>query len=288
MSRRTLLLSLGLVLLATLASGASGAGRHPAAEKAEQSFFNALNQDPRARTSARRDLMTALLADPEDARTNLLLGLSHLWLAVEGDKTNPLTIDHLILAEQFLARAQALDPSDRRIPSWLVPVRLSLMRLQGQEGRKEELLRDLLAAYAEDPNFHSFTVALLGVEADRSSPEFRRGLDALRAASAACQESGDPSCRNLPRWPRNQEGFTTFAADYELKAGHTQRARDLLLEVQGLQRHEEWKFRGEVEDRLKNLERYAALYANADPGDDPPHLMSLSGGSMCQACHLGP
>ena len=90
-----------------------------------------------------------------------------------------------------------------------------------------------------------------------------------------------------PRWPHNREAFLTFFADYELKAGHVDRARALLVRTQQDPDYSRWRFKNEVEDRLKNLDAYAAFYANADPGDDPPHLM-VTGGFMCQSCHSGP
>lgn len=284
----TLVASIPIIAVATLATaGATGTGRHPLAVKAEEGFFATLNGNPKVRTAPLRDLMTAYAVSPDDARVNLLLGLNHLWLAAEGDTTNPMTIDHLILAEHFLARAQKLDPSDRRIPSWLTPVRLSLASIHREKNKREESLRDLRAAYAEDPNFHSFTLALLAVSSDRKSPEFQRGLAALRASTGGCAGGEDPSCENRPRWPHNREAFITFFADYELKAGNLDRARALLIRTQQDSDYPRWRFKNEVEDRLKNLDAYAALYANADPGDDPPHLM-VNGGFMCQSCHSGP
>jgi hypothetical protein len=283
-------LALALILV-TAALSAAAAGRHPLAVKAEESFFAAFNRDPRAKAAPLRDLWTAALADPSDGRTWLLLGLNHLWIAAEGDKTNPLTVEHLVLAERFLTRAQELDPAEKRIPSWLVPVRLSLASLtsvkEDRKAEKDRILRDLLDAYAQDPTFHSFTLALVGFDSGRETPEFQRGLAALQATNGDCAESADPTCGNRPRWPHNQEAYVTFEADYELKAGHTAQAHDLLLRVQRIPSYPQWPFRGETEDRLRNLDAYAALYADADRGNDPPHLMASSQGLVCQRCHLG-
>jgi hypothetical protein len=283
----TLVASIPILAVAALATGATATNRHPLAVKAEEGFFATFNGNPKVRTAPLRDLMTAYAVSPDDARVNLLLGLNHLWLAAEGDQTNPTTLDHVILAEHFLARAQKLDPADRRIPSWLTPVRLSLTGLHKEKDRQEKTLRELETAYDEDPNFHSFTLALISVGTARSSPEFQRGLAAMRTAIGCGVTGEDPSCGNRPRWPHNREGFLTFFADYELKAGNTDRARELLLRTRQGPDYPRWRFKNEVEDRLKNLDAYAAFYANADRGDDPPHLMA-SGGFMCQTCHSGP
>lgn len=298
MSRRRSIL---LIVLATvLASAAIAAltaqastGRSSIAQKAEAGFFatfNGFRGEERVKTAPLRDLLAALATDPSDARTHLLLGLNHLWLAAEGDRTDPRVLENLFLSERYLARAQELDPKDRRIPSWLVPVRLSLARIEGREDRREEILRDLQAAYAEDPVFHSFSVALLGIAEPRTSPAFRQGLEALRATVDACpSEPGtfDASCENTPRWPHNREAYLTFFADYELKAGNVDQARELLLKARQDPDYPQWPFRDEAEDRWKNLERYAALYSNQDPGDDPPHIMSGHGRVSCQSCHRG-
>jgi len=291
---RRLLFALAAVLfplLASMAIAAGAAGRHPMAAKAEAGFFatfNGFRGEEGTKSAPLRDLLAALATDPSDARTHLLLGLNHLWLAAEGDRTDPRTLEHLFLAERYLARAQELAPKDRRIPSWLVPVRLSLARIEGREDRREEILRDLQAAYAEDPTFHSFSVALLGIAEPRTSPAFQQGLAALRSTATTCApDSGDPSCQNAPRWPHNQEAYLTFFADYELKAGNVDRARELLLAVRQSPDASRWPFRQEAEDRWKNLELYASLYANQDPGDDPPHLMSGHGRISCQSCHRG-
>lgn len=288
MSRKTcivlLISALSLAAFLRLTDAEEKKGRNPAAVAAEKAFFETFNGGAANRSAALRDLMVAYVSDPKDARNCLLLGLNHLWLAAEGDRTNARIIEHLILSERFLAEAQRLDPSDRRIPSWLVPVRLALAGISRDPERKEEIERELLTAYAEDPAFHSFTMALLGFDSSRESKDFKRGLEALSKVDPGC-EATDPSCRNEPRWPHNQEGFLTFWADYELKAGHADRARELLAEVQGVPGYASWKYRSEVEDRLKNLELYAKLYADEDSGNDPPTIMSGGSGISCQSCH---
>lgn len=261
-------------------------GRSPVALMAEQAFFQTFNGGaPGDRSAALLPLMAAYATDPNDDRTSLLLGLNHLWMAAEGDRTNPRTIEDLLLADHFLARAQSLNPLDHRIPSWRVPVQLSLAAIQREPARKEAIVKDLLAAYEESPNFHSFSVALLGFGSAKDSPEFQRGLAALQRVKGCGAE--DVACQDRPHWPHNREGFITFHADYELKAGHPDRAAELLRAAQAEPGYASWPFRGEVEDRLQNLDRYGKLYADADPKNDPPALMASEKGMICQSCHRG-
>lgn len=280
--------------LATKLEATPAAGRrHPQAERAEARFFAVFNGGtangghPAAgsidRAAALPDLMAAYASDPDDARTNLWLGLNHLWIAAEGDRTNPRVIESLILAERFLARAERLDPSDRRIPSWLVPARQALARIDGDAAAAATLEADLLAAYAEDPDFHSVSVAMLGFGSPRGSERFVRGLAALRGSDATCAD-GDPTCENRPRWPHNVEGFLLLAADYELKAGEREAARAIFDKIRTVPSYAAWPYRGEVEDRLAHFDLYAELFADDDPGDDPPTL-AIGTRDSCQVCH---
>ncbi|MEM7479696.1 MAG: hypothetical protein AAF481_00865 [Acidobacteriota bacterium] len=271
--------------LAVSADEATSGDRSPQARAAEEEFFAVFNGEPRRREGPLRNLMIAWLGDRQDGRTALLLGLNHLWLAAEGDRTNPRLVEHLLLSERFLSQAQELLPEDERIASWLLPVRLALAE---DVGERESLMDELMAAYRQDPNFHSFSVALQSFSDRPGTQPFERGLAALRSATGGCNDDpGDVSCLNRPRWPHNQEGYLTFFADYELKAGHPQRARELLLATRSAESFSRWPFRDEAEDRLENLELYAELFANDDPGDDPPTF--FTGGSRigCQVCHLG-
>jgi hypothetical protein len=276
-----------LIVSAVRLAGAeeAPAGRRaPVALGAEAQFFQAFNGAGADRSAPLPMLMAAWATDPTDARTNLLLGLNHLWMAAEGDRSNPRAIEDLLLAEGFLARAQELNPADGRIPSWLMPVRVSLARIERHPERVEALDRELLAAYQANPDFHSFSVALHGFASPRESEPFQRGLAALRN-TAGCQE-GNATCQNRPRWPHNREAFLTFHADYELKAGHAGRAAELLRAAQAEPDYPRWPFRAEAEERLKNLEGIAKLYADGIAENDPPAL-TMGKGMACQSCHRG-
>lgn len=269
-----------VVFAVTAALGASV--RKPIAIKAEQSFFRAFNHEPRTRATAMKELLRAYVSDPVDGRTTLLLGLAHLWTAAEGDRTNPATVEHLLLSKHFLERAEKLLPGEGRLPSFLVPVRLSLATLENDAVDRARIRGDLVTAHKKDPNFHSFTLALLSFGNRRDSEDFQRGLRALRD-TVGCAESGNPSCLNMPRWPHNVEGFLVFVADYELKSGRIEEARAILERVKQGPEYGTFAYPEEVEERLGNLERYATLYANDDPGDDPPPI--ASGAMTCQVCH---
>lgn len=293
---RCLVLRLVGTLLALLAAGGALAAataaapapstpapaRHPAAVAAEEAFFAAfVGGGPREAPLV--PLLGAWAAAPDDARTNLLLGLDHLWIAAEGEDRDPRLIEHLLLAELFLTRARELDPADERIASWLMPARLALADLRRDPAAAAAAREELLAAYRRDPAFHGFTVAMLGFGHRAGTPAFARGLAALDEVAASGCAEGDPTCENRRRWPHNVEAYLTFSSDYRLKAGDREGAAALLAEAGALPSYAEWPFRGEAEARLAALDERAALYANADPADDPPSLFASHG---CRSCHL--
>ncbi|MEM8997221.1 MAG: hypothetical protein AAGF23_20730 [Acidobacteriota bacterium] len=273
-----------LGLLPPLTHASDAPGRHPLARQAEAEFFDVFNNRPESPDAALTALMTAFFVDPDDAQTNRLLGLNHLWLAAEGDHQNPRTIEHLYLAEDFLRRAADLDPDDARMHSWLIPARLSLARIERDDARVEELSKAMREAYETDPNFHAFIVGVQGFEAPRDDPRFAFALEAMRS-TVGCADSEDLSCANHPRWPHNIEAFLVFAADFELKAGDVDRAKELLETARRFPDFATWPYGDEVARRLATLNERAARYANADGDDDPPSLFTGANQHSCQMCH---
>lgn len=283
--RRLAIVPLAALLLAGRAPAAE---RTPLAENAERSFFHALNDAPQAAAGARDALTAAYATDPSDGRTAVLLGLAHLWAATEAAPRDLRAIEHLYLSERFLSRAQELDPKEERIPSWLVPVRLSLAGLERRPERAGELIETLRAAYRKDPSFHSFSIALVNVSAAPGSPRFQEGLEALRKALASrCRDEGESACRNAPRVPHNVEGFALFAAEYEARAGNLPRAADLLDALKTEPTFAAWPFKAEAE------ELHAAVEAARHDVSARPALdaRALSFGRekriSCLLCHGG-
>jgi len=186
-----------------------------------------------------------------------------------------------VLSDRFLARAAELAPEDRRIPSWHVPMQLALAGIERRADDQAALVADLYDAYEDDPIFHSFTVALLAWDEPVDSAAFTTGLRALRQVrDVECY--GDLSCENAQRWPHNVEGFLSFAADYELRAGDAEEARRILAELEALPSFAAWPYRHRVEERLADFDDQAARFADGDRANDPPTTVMVDG---CAACH---
>lgn len=269
-------------LAASLVPPLAAAPRHPLSEKAEVSFFEALNRDAARRAAAMADLTLAYAIDPKDARTAVLLGLGHLWAAAEGGEKNPDGIPELMLAERFFARAQALDPADDRVPSWIEPARLILAQIEGTPERVPESYGRLMAAYAKRPAFHSFSVGLVNARTAPGSPRFDQAIAALRAGADACADRKDRACVNAPRWPHNSEGFLLFLAEFEARAGNRAAALRRLDQVAAQPESASW-LGAPVAAELR------AALDKGDPAAVASYRSIFADGRRvgCQACHMG-
>lgn len=250
--------------------------------EAEAQFFQALNDKPRLSKTALEGLTLAYAVEPTDRRTNLLLGLNHLWLAAEANRGDPMSLQHVILAEYFLGRTEKMT-GDNRIPSWRIPIQMTLAKRDGDEKAAQRYYDDFLKAYKKNPDFHSFVLALLAFDEPVTSKAFQRGLKAMRDTEA-CSEH-NPSCQNLPRWPHNIEAFTVFMADYETKAGNAEAAQKWLAEAEKYAKETNWAFLPAITERQQNLPERMARYANTDHSDDPAGLFDEYQRETCQLCH---
>jgi hypothetical protein len=275
-----------LLWAASLAAGdepTPGPTRHPAAVRAENEFFHALNVDPSKREAAHGALMKAFAVSPGDARVNLLLGLSHLWVVAEAKGAHdPTLIDRSILAIHYFENATRLNPADTRIPSWRIPAAIGLAAAQQTPARIGELMGELRAEYEKRPAFHGVALAMMLYRSPPGSPELRQGLELLNRAKEFCAK--DPTltnCRPSPRWKHRTEGFDLFYADYAMKAGDQALAESVLREIPKIPEYSSFPFKGEVKKRLHDLRGFAARLAS----DKLPMVLGDSG-IGCQVCHL--
>ena len=250
-----------------------------AAERAERLFFEALNRRPDSRPEAMTALWEAVAAEPSNGRLSLGRGLGHLGIAAESAADSREAVEHAILAEHYLTVASRLMPEDDRIVSWLAPLRIRLGQRSGDTSGVEQAWADLPSAVKRDPCFHAVSLALLCFDRPADSREFVEGLDALRAA-AACGPD-DPSVQNRDRWPHNLEGFALVLAQYELKAGHRQRAEGMLMFAQERPSYPQWPHRAVLEGLFQKL--------GNDPAGARDSALVIAPGSAiaCRICHQG-
>jgi hypothetical protein len=257
------------------------AQRVPPARAAEEAFFDALLREPATRPAVEAQLTGAWAADPNDARTNLLLGLVHLWALAEGSARDPAALQHAILGDFHFARYERLEPNDRRVPSWHIPILMTLATVERAGDRLPALAQEFRAAYERDPAFHSVSLAMRLYHQPADSAEFRDGRAILSRADATCgKDAVLPDCRNEPRWSHNVQGFLLFRADYALRSNDLKEAEALLQQAKKEAGWDTFPFKREVQQRLADLPAQATRLAGG-----APMILDTGSGVGCQVCH---
>jgi hypothetical protein len=262
----------------------------------------------RARTQAAA-LDAAAGAEPTQGRLALLRAHAHLWHIAEfgRDPTQDqgaLPAEASALIAQFQT-ARVLDPNDGRVACWLG----AAQELVGRMSHDRDLVEQGLATIEEGvrayPEFGLFCRALAYAPLPASDPDYAKAVDALFLNVDACfgaqvdranpditpylgqetQTGPKRVCWNDPIAPHNLEGFLLFLGDLLVKQGQVGVARIAYNDVKLVPQYPSWPYKSLLDDRLNaDLGAKAALYADADPSNDPP----LGGNSIqhgCAYCH---
>ena len=246
-----------------------------------------------------RQLSAALLENPGDAETALLLGHTHLWKVAERVRVegrDPLIPDHLVLAEHYFEEAYRLNPQDHRIIGWLGSVRMSLGNVRkdpvlAAEG--ERLLEEGVHRYAQ---FNLFTAAFTHAGLPPESTGFRNAVDQLwrniemcsgvvhgDAAAAQTYEralKADRSCANSTKVPHNFEGFILNLGDMLVRANRPQEAVAVYERARLAPSYESWPYRAVLEERIQKAPESARLM-----GEGQRSPMMAGSAYTCAACH---
>jgi hypothetical protein len=251
------------------------------------------------------DLQAARARHPDDARTVLVLGLANLWGVAESAR-DPSVGPHLptyaMDALTYLGQAAQLDPSDLRIDGWLGSSLVGTGRFAHDDGMVAQGEQLVNAGVAGDPEFNLFVRALVHQDAPASTPVFASAIDDYYANVLVCfgrvaRENPDVTpfvaqatttgdkrvCWDVPKAPHNFEGFFLWMGDALVKAGQVDAARVAYQDATLGTGYTTWPFRDLLAQRLADADARAALYADADPSNDPP----LTGDTQiqCAGCH---
>jgi len=101
----------------------------------------------------------------------------------------------------------------------------------------------------------------------------------------ACVGTQPSLCANAGMAPSNLSGSLTLFGDVYTKAGDPARAAQW-YSLANVLSPATWPFRPALAARLADVDGRAALYQDADPGNDPPLLGA--GAENCVTCHHGP
>lgn len=275
----------------------------PAARAAFRDTFEA--QRYQDLPAALETLAAADAASPDDPDTVLLQALGNLWFVAELGR-DPSRADQvpavMAAAMQHFGRMRTLRPDDHRVLGWFGAVQIGA----GQQTQNpaltaagQQMVAEGVAAY---PEFNLFVHSLVYSGYPVGSPQFDSAVDAFHATNELCfgpldRDNPDVTpylgkvtttgrqrvCWNDPYAVHNFEGYFLEMGDVLVKAGKLDTARRAYQNAQLSETYDQWPYRGLLVERLATIEARGALYADADPANDP--LMISQTEVQCASCH---
>ena len=245
-----------------------------------------------------RQLTAAVLENPRDPETVLLLAHTHLWKVAERTRiemSDPTITDHLVLAEHYFEEAYRLHPEDHRILGWLGSVRVPLGAIRQDPAIAAEGARLLQTGIQRYPEFNLFTAAFTSAGLPADDARFREAIGQLWRNIDSCSgirsddaptetyeiaQRVDPSCANTTKAPHNFEGFVLNLGDMLVKAGEPSQAVSVYARARLAPAYPDWPYRELLEERIENVESAAQGVREGRP---PP--MMFGSAYTCAACH---
>jgi hypothetical protein len=294
------------------AGGGTGAGGGGGAEdpvsKAIADFTEAFQTEQYSRApDLAAQLDAAAQIAPDRADVNLLRGHVRLWRLSEWGRdlsqdTSEIPAIALSARAAFEA-ARDLAPDDHRLLGWLGPLKIGIGNATTNNELIAEGFSDVEDGVAAYPEFNLFVRALVRASAPNGSAELAEAVEAMWQTLDVCV--GEPVdrdnldyapymdletdtgtkrvCWNDEKARHNFEGFFLYFGDLLVKAGDPDTATAAYQSAQLSSTYATWPYRTELEARIQDAPARAALFADADPSNDPEIVAASS--HQCAACH---
>jgi hypothetical protein len=292
--------------------------RRSSSDAAIERFWSVYHgNDYGAISEVQAELQAALNRDPENATLYALLGATHFWHI--GEYTRDPKPDLSVLqkdmptAVQLFQKALDLDYNGRHVIGYVnddhLPGYLGITTVHaGQMSNIRSIIAqgDQMLDYAvyQFPEFNNFNRwaahntdakdsdmykkaldslwqgldACAGTVIDRRNPDMRPYLHLQTAVGRkkACWSEGDLA-------PHSLEGYMLNLGNGLVKAGDIDAARIIYANAKYAKNYTAWPYRQVLETiAASDLNARAALYADADPSNDPPLGVPSRG---CVYCH---
>jgi hypothetical protein len=290
-------------------AGANGGGGGTSAGDAAMAAFVDAFEDQRydELPDLVADLDAAAELEPERADVALHAGLSRLWRLSEWGRDptqDPSEIPGIALGTRAaLEKTRELAPDDHRVLGWLGPTKIAIGSFLGDAALVDEGFADVDAGVAAHPEFNLFVKALVREGAPRDSADFQDAVEAMWATLDVCvgepvdRENPDYSgymdlettegpartCWNTGKARHNFEGFFLYFGDMLVKAGDPDLAAAIYENAKLSSTYDTWPSKDVLDARIADAPSRAALYADADPANDP-ELVGV-GSRQCATCH---
>jgi pterin-4a-carbinolamine dehydratase len=241
-------------------------------------------------------LEAAIAQKPDEADLYGLLAAAHWWHVSESRRDphpdQNVLVKDLPTAVALMQQAAQLDPDEDHYPGFIGVTTVHVGVFTHDANLVSQGDRLLLDAVYRFPEFNGFNAWAAHNADPKDSDSFRRALDALWGSVDACV--GATIDRNNPDaapymhlatahgrkkvcWddngfaPHAFEGIMLNLGSGLVKAGATGPARIAYENAKLASGYSTWPYRGVLESLLaSDLDARAALYADADPNNDPP------------------
>jgi len=244
------------------------------------------------------DLTEAVQRNPRDGRSHFLLAMTHMYRFGQrvSDFAEADATARAELAAANAAFAQALpllwDPvtgqGDSRVPGFAGAAKYSQGAVEGDASLRAEGLAQLEAALAANPFFNIFDYIPVLQSLPPADPLFQEVFTLVTDYLAdpdtgGCFFTQPELCANAGFASHNTQGSLTLFGDLFAKAGDLSQAEGWYDLVGIFPETATWPFVAVIQDRNANAAARVALYADADPDNDPPLIGA--GAEACAACH---
>lgn len=272
-----------------------------AAAAGEDGFWDALLGDDSSEAREQetiRLLQAAVRRTPRDGRSHFLLGMIHLYRfgqrVVRFDDVSAEARAELVAGNAAFASAvpllwnDATGTGDSRVPGFAAAAKYTQGYLDGDATLRAEGLAELDRAIEVNSFFNVFDYIPVLQSLPPSDPLFEHGFQIFRTYledpnTLACVTTQPELCANAGLAPHNIQGALTLFGDLYAKAGNLQQAQSWYNLVSAFPDTATWGFKSVIEDRVANAAARVALYADQDPGNDPPLIGA--GAEACAVCH---
>ena len=259
-------------------------------------------------------LTSAYLKKPNNARTNLYLGMAHLWAVAEHNRLNPAPAritERLTLADFYLGEANKLQPGDARIVGFQASARMAMGSVHEVERWKRMGYFQAKDAISDYPEFNLFVLSNALIQLPPHDPALTEAEDALWRTVEVCFDrdidpahlsatrlesdiirsqknfSGsqrDRACFNSELAPHNMEGFFLHFGDVLAKRGKEANAKIMYQLASVAPSYSSWPYQHVISDRMENLSALVEQFRHAKTVEDEPELMARAN-YACVACH---
>jgi len=303
------------IAIATAPSRVASESADPATTSAQNQFMQLLKNGQYKQLDANIESLTRVyLKQPNDARTNLYLGMAHLWAVAERNRLSPVPariIDRLTLANFYLGEARALQPDDARIAGFQASARMAMGSVHHDERWKRMGYFEAKDAIREYPEFNLFVLSNSMAQLPPHDPRVNEASDALWRTMDVCFDASfdparvnasalqaqiiqaqkhyaasprDRACFNSAIAPHNVEGFFLHFGDVLAKTGSETNARIMYQLASSIPSANNWPYQKVAQKRLQKLYDRFERFRHAQSEQDEPEIMARSA-YACVACH---